>query len=132
MRFSESLENLIEIVYLLNNGDKFIGVRVTDIAESLNIKKSSVHELVKKLKTENILIHEKYGNVFLTDLGCQLATEIYNKHLILLEFLTEVVGVSKENAIKEACQLEHILSSETITKLKILLNKHKSKQLIAK
>jgi len=115
-RYSESIENYIEQILVLSKDGK--GARVTDIAAGLNVSKASVAEIIKKLKVEGLVIHERYRNVFLTERGEELAAKVFEKHEAISKFLKDVLGVSAENAEEEACKIEHIISDETYEKIK--------------
>lgn len=114
-RYSESIENYIEKILVLSQDGN--GARVTDIASGLNVSKASVNEIIKKLKTEGLVTHERYRNVFLTDKGVMLAEQVYEKHEAIRIFLRDYLGVSEANAEEEACRIEHIISDETYQKI---------------
>ena len=61
---SKSQEEYIKAMYVLNrqNGE----IRVTDIANKMNISKASVNKAVKILKEEEMLEYETYGEIKLT------------------------------------------------------------------
>lgn len=114
-RYSESIENYIEkILVLSEDGD---GARVTDIATGLNVSKASVAEIIKKLKAEGLVTHERYKNVYLTNKGKDLAGKVHEKHQAIYKFLKDYLGISPENAETEACKIEHIISEETYEKI---------------
>jgi DtxR family Mn-dependent transcriptional regulator len=110
-----SLEDYLESVYLLVEEKKV--ARVKDVAEKLGVKKPSVINAVRELESRGFLNHEKYGYIDLTDTGGVKAREILKKHVMLKRFLLELIGVSEENAEKDACRIEHYLSDETLEKL---------------
>ena len=60
---------------------------------------------------------EKDGWIELTDAGREIAERIYERHRLLSEWLV-ALGVSEEIAAKDACRIEHDISSETFEKLK--------------
>lgn len=113
---STSLEDYLEKVFLL--AKKYEEVRVTDIADALNLSKPSVNRAVKTLTLEGYLQHAHYGSIELTELGYTTAEEIYKKHKTLRQFLILCLGVDKETAEKEAFGLKHYISSETCDRLK--------------
>ena len=53
----------------------------------------------------------------MTDAGREIAERIYERHRLLSEWLV-TLGVSEEIAAKDACRIEHDISSETFEKLK--------------
>ena len=63
-RLSASLEDYLKEIYLLNlEGQE---VRITDIARSLGISKPSVNRAMNTLKELELLEHEHYGKITLT------------------------------------------------------------------
>jgi DtxR family Mn-dependent transcriptional regulator len=120
-----SLEDYLEMVsFLADDGE----VRVTDIASRLGVSKPSVLTALKNLETQGLLEHERYRRVNLTGEGVRQAAEIRERHSTLTSFLQEVIGVNAETAEKDACKMEHLLSEETLKKIKALV-KPKKKQL---
>ncbi|MDR2631566.1 MAG: metal-dependent transcriptional regulator [Spirochaetaceae bacterium] len=114
---TQSLEDYLEMVsFLADEGD----VRVTDIASRLGVSKPSVLTALKVLEEQGLLEHERYRNVALTPKGVVQAGEIRDRHHFLTSFLRDTVGVSPETAEKDACKMEHVLSEETLKKLKLL------------
>jgi DtxR family Mn-dependent transcriptional regulator len=121
---TQSQEDYLEMVSFLSDEGK---VRVTDIASRLGFSKPSVLTALRLLEEKDLIRHERYSSVFLTEKGRQLATEIRERHVMIKTFLREKLGVSEDNAEKDACKMEHILSSETFDKLKIFVNPDDSK-----
>ncbi len=114
-----SLEDYLEIIYILGQNSKSVGV--TDIAKALFISKPSVTRAVSTLKDEKFLNQEKYGKISLTEKGIQAAKTIYDKHKIISEFLTRVLGIDSQTAEIDACKIEHILSHKTIKSIENFL-----------
>jgi DtxR family Mn-dependent transcriptional regulator len=75
---------------------------------------------LKTLEEQGLLEHERYSNVSLTPQGVIQASEIRDRHDFLTSFLRDTVGVNPETAEKDACKMEHVLSDETLQKLKLL------------
>ncbi|MDR3112901.1 MAG: metal-dependent transcriptional regulator [Endomicrobium sp.] len=122
---SAALENYLETIAALKREKKY--ARVGDIAKSLNVKASSVNVAIKFLAENSLVIHEKYGYVDLTDEGERVAAEVQRKHDILYSFLNNLLFVQNETAAKEACEIEHSVSTDTIHRLErlySLLKKH--------
>ncbi|MDR2516236.1 MAG: metal-dependent transcriptional regulator [Spirochaetaceae bacterium] len=119
---TQSLEDYLEMVsFLADEGE----VRVTDIASRLEVSKPSVLTALKSLAAQGLLEHERYRSVTLTAAGSVRAAEIRKRHQFLTVFLRDVVGVRPETAEKDACKMEHILSEETITKMRQLARARK-------
>lgn len=114
-----SLEDYLEIIYILSQNSESVGV--TDIAKALSISKPSVTRAVSTLKDEKFLNQEKYGKISLTEKGIKTAKTIYDKHRIISEFLTCVLKVDSQTAEIDACKIEHTLSYKTIKSIEDFL-----------
>lgn len=117
---TKSLEDYIEIVYVLIHEKN--RARVRDIATSLKVKMPSVVKGLSELKKLGLVTQEPYGDVELTAKGRRIATMILNRHNKIREFLMRI-GVSRRIADKDACLMEHILSAETMDKIRDFLRK---------
>ncbi|NLZ61975.1 MAG: metal-dependent transcriptional regulator [Acholeplasmataceae bacterium] len=116
-RFSESLEDYLETIYVLGGKN----VRSIDIAKRLHVSRASVNRAVNTLAEKELLIKEPYGGVFLTETGFKTAKAVQKKHQILKRFLIEVLGVEENVANKEACGIEHNISDDTAQKIDRLI-----------
>lgn len=114
-KMTQSLEDYIETVYILALEKKSACVR--DVAKSLGVKMPSVVKAVHELKKMELVDQEPYGEIQLTAKGKRVARTVLSRHTLLRAFL-EKLGVSKKTADKDACLMEHILSAETIDKIK--------------
>jgi DtxR family Mn-dependent transcriptional regulator len=122
---SASLEDYLETIAVLKRKKAY--ARIGDIAKYLNVKSSSVNVAINFLVENELVIHEKYGYVDLTDKGEKIAREVQRKHEILYKFLNSLLFIDSKVAEKEACKIEHLVGVETIHKLErlyILLKKY--------
>ena len=117
---TESLEDYLETVSLLADEGE---VRVTDIASRHGVSKPSVLTALKILEEQGFLEHRRYGTVSLTWGGIEEAKAIRERHRFLSAFLCDFLGVSRENAEKDACKMEHLLSEETLQKIRALVKR---------
>jgi DtxR family Mn-dependent transcriptional regulator len=110
-----SMEDYLETIWLIK---KKVGVvRVRDIAKAREVALPSVNSALKNLSRLHLVKHDKYEFVELTPEGNLAAKKIYDRHLILTEFLKEILGVDKKTAEEDACKIEHTLSSKSLEKL---------------
>lgn len=112
---SSSLEDYIEAIYILKKDKGF--ARVSEIANFLNVKMSSVNSAIKILAKKNLVVHKNYGYISLTKLGEKEAKKVYSRHIILKKFFKEILGVNEKKAEIDACKIEHHISRETLNKL---------------
>ena len=93
-----------------------------DVAEYMNYSKPSVCRAVGLLKNGGYITMDKDGSLSLTDSGKETANKIFERHTILSKLL-EKIGVEKDVAAKEACKIEHVISDDTLNKIKDFLEK---------
>jgi DtxR family Mn-dependent transcriptional regulator len=91
--------------------------RVTDVAKHLNITSGSASTNLKSLKTKGLIVEDDNRFLTLSKEGEELARAVVARKEIFQMFLTDVLGVSKEQADVDACKTEHLLSHETSGKL---------------
>ncbi len=118
---TQSLEDYLETIYLIIQNKKV--ARVKDVSESLSVKKPSVINAVKELEQRGLVAHEKYGYIELTNTGIEEAKKIYGIHRLVQTFLIHILGVSKEIAEEDACRIEHVISTETVSGMRNYLEK---------
>ena len=112
---TSSLEDYLETVFVLSSTIE--SVRVTDIAEHLGVSKPSVNRAINTLAQHGFLEHETYGSIKITPMGESYAANVLRRHKLIKQFLIDTLGVDEENAEKDACKMEHVMSSVTIDKL---------------
>ena len=116
MAIYESGEDYLETILILQN--KNGQVRSVDIATHLGYSKPSISRAVGILKRSDYILVDEKGLITFTDKGKALAERIYDRHNNISKFLIDVLGVSEENALKDACRIEHDLSEETYQKMR--------------
>ncbi|MCD6161990.1 MAG: metal-dependent transcriptional regulator [candidate division Zixibacteria bacterium] len=114
-QLSESLEDYIEIIYMLIEQNKV--ARVRDIAKAKDVKMSSVVSAIKRLDSEGLVKHEAREFIELTPAGANLAKRLLKRHNFLTRFLVEALQIDPKIAETDACSMEHSISLETMTKL---------------
>lgn len=109
-KMTPSKENYLKVMLELSTKGR---IRSIDIANSLDVSKASVSNMMNVLRDEGYVAKEKYGIVTLTESGKNVAVNIKSRYEMLKRFLHHVLGVEAEIAAKDACRMEHIISSET-------------------
>jgi len=112
MSLTGSAKDYLKAVYIIGKKKKV--VRVKEIACYLNIKMPSVVAMTNKMMQKDLIDHEHYGHIELTEKGYLKAEELYKIHRILVDFLTKILGVSDEIAEEDAQKMEHDLNSKTL------------------
>lgn len=125
MAIYESGEDYLETILVLHKRNDI--VRSIDVASELGYSKPSVSRAMSILKKDGYITMDEKGHILLTEKGQEAAENIYERHKNISKFLIEVLGVSEENALKDACRIEHDLSNETYGKIcEVLVNKNLS------
>lgn len=120
----EMTENLEDYIYDIFEILKTAPIaRIKDIAKKRDVKLSSVVIAAKSLAEKGLINYQKYGYITLTEKGLDIAKEIENKKKILYKFLTEILNVSHESAIRDVHKMEHDLSEETIQRIILFTKK---------
>ena len=114
-KVSMSHEDYHEAIVMLG-GSQTQSVRSVDIAAKMGVSKASVSKAVTSLKNSGMLEQPYYGDITLTDDGYAYGCAVLKRHEMLTRFLTEKVGLSKQVAEEEACQMEHAISDESFQK----------------
>lgn len=115
---SPSLEDYLEEIYRFSLNNNV--VRVSDIANCLDVTMPSVNNAIRRLSKEGYLVYEKYKELVLTDKGIKLGRFLVERNKILQDFI--VLINSKCNVREEAEAMEHYLSFPTIQAIQYLLD----------
>ncbi len=119
-------EDYLEAIYLLSLDTK--NVRLSDIAEFLKVSPASASEYMGKLVEKKYVSRKKYGAISLTSKGIRKAKNVHHRHVVLVSFLKNIIGVKPSVAEEEGCAMEHILSMSTIKKVEKFYNKYMEKK----
>ena len=122
MNIYESAEDYLERILILQ--EKKTEVRSIDIAHDMGFSKPSVSIAMKKLKEAGLINIDKNGYITLTKEGHVIADKVYERHVVLKNTLI-AIGVNPEQAEKDACKVEHVISEETFDAIKKHIKKSK-------
>lgn len=114
---SKSLEEYLKTMYVLKKQNSQI--RVTDIANKMNLTKPSVNKALNNLKANNLIIYEPYSEIEFTKEGEELAKKILAAFDIVYLFLSEVLELKddKEQIMNEAKNIKSVISDKTLNQL---------------
>ena len=116
MKLHASGEDYLEAILVLKRKKGM--VRSADVARHLEVSKPSVCHAVATLKKGGFLLMDGDHFLHLTDVGREMAEQIYEKHRFFTDRLIEA-GVDPETAERDACRIEHVISEETFERLKV-------------
>ena len=123
MHLQESGEMYLETIYILTK--KNHDVRSLDVAEYMNFSKPSVSRAVGLLKQGEYITVDQEGYLHLTAMGEEIAAKMYERHMLLTEFLIRI-GVDRETASADACKIEHDISDKSFEAIKRHVNEKKA------
>lgn len=110
-----SQENYLKTIYIEVSCKGY--AKITSIAEILNVKKSSVTSALNILSEKKLVNYTPYSQITLTDQGQKLAKEILKKYEIMINFFTEILKLSHNEAIQNSCKIEHVMSEQLVEKI---------------
>ena len=113
------IEDYLEELFLLESTGR--SVTVTDIADRLKITKGTVTATVQKLVELELVKHERYGNLHLTEAGRQKGMTVFRRHEGFRAFFHELLGLDRDHSSEMACSMEHYVDTVTEERLYALL-----------
>ncbi|BDC35996.1 MAG: metal-dependent transcriptional regulator [Candidatus Methanoliparum thermophilum] len=120
---SRRSEDYLEAIFNIQKEKKY--ARVKDISSYLNVRPSSVVEMLKRLNDNRLVTYRRHEYVVLTPAGEKIGRIINDRHITIREFL-EMINVPRRIADLDACIIEHELHLETIEQIKNLVKFVKS------
>ena len=115
MKLHASGEDYLEAILVLQKQNGI--VRSVDVARHMDVSKPSVCHAVATLKNGGFLTMDDDFFLHLTDVGREVAEQIYEKHRFFTERLI-AAGVDPKTAEADACRIEHVISEESFRRLK--------------
>jgi DtxR family transcriptional regulator, Mn-dependent transcriptional regulator len=112
---SGAFERYLETIYEISQSGT--EVRVKEIASALGVSRPSVSEMVDRMVDSQLVTHDKYQHIKLTAKGKRIAKGLDRKHDTIKHFFVDVLGVDEALADKDACEIEHVISDQTLDKL---------------
>jgi len=108
---SDSTEDHLERIAELVEAKGY--ARVTDVAEALGLRASSVSNMVRRLAARGLVNYERYRGFTLTDEGRAVAARIKARHETLTEVFT-LMGLPEAEVAAEVEDIEHHLRPKTL------------------
>lgn len=115
MKLYASGEDYLEAILVLQK--KLGMVRSVDVARHMEVSKPSVCHAVATLRDGGVLTMDSDYFLHLTDVGREVAEQIYEKHRFFTDRLIEA-SVDPETAERDACRIEHMISQEAFERLR--------------
>jgi DtxR family Mn-dependent transcriptional regulator len=107
---TQAVEDYLKVIFDLSRGSEVVSTSA--LSARLGVAPGTVTGMVKKLATLNLVTHEHYRGVALTDAGKKIALEVVRHHRLVEQYLFEAMGVPWDQVHAEAEKWEHVLSEE--------------------
>lgn len=107
----------IYVVQRVENGPAATGA----LADRLEVSPASANEMIGKLEDRELVEHEKYKGVSLTDEGITRARDALQTYCIIERFLTNVLEVEEFRA--EARELESVIDDTVAERLDTIIDR---------
>ena len=101
-QLTAAMEDYLEMIYRLQQENQTL--RVSALAGALQVGRSSVSKMLRKLAAEGFLIVENYGNVQLTEKGRKQGKALLERHQRVARFL-QLAGIQAEQLLEETEKL---------------------------
>lgn len=117
---SSSMEHYLRAIMELKASKGY--ARSSDIAKNLGVSKPTVSGVVHHLEEHGLVEKDDSRFLHLTHAGECLAARVAGRRKVLMNFLTKVLGLTREQAEQDACGIEHVVSGPTIDRLIDMIN----------
>jgi len=107
-KLSRSQEDYLKQIFLLGGGEEAVSTQ--DLADRLEVRPASATGMIQRLADLELVRHEPYRGVRLTEGGRRVALEMLRHHRLIETFLAQVLGYGWDEVHDEAERLEHVIS----------------------
>ncbi|MFO7320360.1 MAG: metal-dependent transcriptional regulator [Chloroflexota bacterium] len=116
---SPTMREYLAEVYRLSeqHEDKQEYVSTSSLAELLDVSAPAVNRMVTKLRDMNLLEHEPYQGIRLTEAGAREALKYLRRHRICEAFLVNVMGYKWHEVHAEADRMSRALSERLVERM---------------
>jgi DtxR family Mn-dependent transcriptional regulator len=112
---SANMEDYLEAIFHISAEKK--AARAKDIAERLNVKKSSVTGALRTLSEKGYVNYAPYDIITLTADGQELAKDVVRRHETLKDFFVKILLLEDAEAEEASCKIEHAISEKIVDRI---------------
>jgi len=109
---SVAMDDYLEQILQLSEESDDNFARPVDVSRKLGISQASVTKMLKRLVSEGLVNHEKYGGTTLTKKGYTIAHAIVMRHQTLTRFL-RLFNIDEKTIYSDVEGIEHHVSKAT-------------------
>lgn len=113
---TSAMEDYLEMIYRSSLKEDYI--RISKLAELLNVKVPSVSKMVQRLSSLGLLKFKKYGIIMLNEDGREIGKFLLERHKLLENFL-KLLGC-EEDLLQQTEIMEHVVNPQLLNNIKIL------------
>ena len=111
---NDNIQDYLKTILKLKLEQETTKVKVSDIANKLQVSVPAVTDRIKKLQSLDLVVNIPYKGVSLTPLGEETALRMIRHHRLWEMFLTQELNVPSDKVHQEAELLEHACSDYLI------------------
>jgi Mn-dependent DtxR family transcriptional regulator len=115
-KLSSAMEDYLEMIARIHQQGET--VTITSLSKLLHVKASSATKMVQQLAQSGFVNAEKYGDIFLTDIGYEVGDYLLYRHDVLHNFLCLLNNTNNE--LEQAEKIEHFLDERTVKNMELL------------
>ncbi|MFV0530701.1 MAG: metal-dependent transcriptional regulator [Flavobacteriales bacterium] len=117
INITKSEEDYLKALFHLTSETSNNKIGNNQLADFLSLSPASVNNMIKKLKSKQLVLSEYYGKLELTKKGERIALNLVRKHRLWETFLYEYMNFTWDEVHDVAEQLEHIKSQKLMDEL---------------
>ena len=108
-RTSPAQEDYLKALHRLSEGAEEV-VPNSQLAQEMGVSPGAVSEMLGKLATLKLIVHDPYRGAHLTPAGRKIAVEMIRHHRLIETYLVQALGYGWDEVHDEADRLEHSIS----------------------
>ena len=112
-------EDYLRAILCLSNEDGT--TTVCALAGRLGVSRASVSQMVRRLISFDLVIHDHYGSVGLTLDGMSSAEDVLRRYTLIELYLVTILGYAPEMGAAEADRIEHAMSDRFAERIAMIL-----------
>ena len=120
----ESYEDYLKAIFLISKNNKGGWASNSEISNFLNVKPSSVTNMLYNLKANEFIVWRPRKSIRLTKKGKDIALNVIRNYNSLFNFFSRVLKLKNKNLIQKlSCEIEHHINPEISNALENLILK---------
>ncbi len=112
---SSNMEDYLEAIFHISAEKQ--AARAKDIADRLQVNKSSVTAALRSLSEKGYVNYAPYDIITLTDKGKILAEDVVRRHETLKDFFLKILLLEEDEAEEASCKIEHAISNKILDRI---------------